>query len=102
VAKKAAEQNGHDRLDEAMALLIQNQAAFVGRLSENDRVHADLERQHLELKRESDELKRQSDERFARIEAQMEQIIRILAEHSRILERLPETIRDKIGFKAQE
>jgi hypothetical protein len=47
------------------------------------------------------ELKRQSDERFARIEAQMAEIIRVLNEHGRMLERLPEAIRDKIGFKGQ-
>ena len=77
-----------------MALLIQNEAAFVGRLSENDRLHSELERRHLELKRES-------DERFARIEAKMAEIIRVLGEHGRMLERLPEAVRDKIGFKGQ-
>jgi hypothetical protein len=88
MAKKAESQNGHDRLNEAMALLIQNQAAFLNHISETDRQHAKFERE--------------ANERFTRIEAQMEQIIRILAEHSRILERLPETIRDKIGFKGQQ
>jgi hypothetical protein len=102
-----------------MALLIDNQAAFVGSLRETDRAHVEYERRHLELKRET-------DERFARIEAQMAEIIRvlnehgrllerlpevirdieehgrILAEHTRILERLPEAIREKIGFKAQQ
>ncbi len=99
MAKKDTSQNGRNQLEEAMAILIQNQAAFVARLAENDRIHAELERRHLELKRESDEL-------FARSEAQMAEIIRvlnehgrILAEHSRLLERLPEAIRDKIGFK---
>lgn len=102
MARKRTPQNGRDRLEEAMATLIQNQAAFVSRLSEHDRAHAELEREHLELKR-------QTDERFARIEAQMAEIIRvlnehgrILAEHSRLLERLPEAIRDKIGFKGQQ
>jgi hypothetical protein len=68
----------HDRLDEAMALLINNQAAFVAQLRENDRLRA--------------ELKRESDERFARIES-------LLLEHNRILTALPDAIRDKIGFK---
>jgi hypothetical protein len=77
-----------------MALLIQNEAAFVARLSETDRLHSELERRHLELKRES-------DERFARIEAKMGEIIRVLAEHGRLLERLPDAVRDKIGFKGQ-
>jgi len=30
----------------------------------------------------------------------MAEIIRVLNEHSRMLERLPEAVRDKIGFKA--
>ena len=75
-------------------MLIQNQTAFVAQLAGYNRVHPELERQHLELKR-------QSDDRFARIEAQMAEINRVLNEHSRMLERLPEAVRDKIGFKAQ-
>ena len=66
-------------------MLIQNEAAFVSRLAETDRIHAQFERA--------------TAERFARIEAQMAEIIRILAEHGRLLERLPEAVRDKIGFK---
>ena len=41
------------------------------------------------------------DEGFARIEAQLAEILRILNKHTRILERLPETICEAIGFKAQ-
>jgi hypothetical protein len=86
-------QNGHDRLDEAMALLIQNQAAFVGSQAEtNHRV--------AEYQREMREYERQTAEHFAHIEADMAVILRVLAEHGRILEQLPEAIRDKIGFKA--
>jgi hypothetical protein len=70
-----------------MAMLIQNQAAFLNRLSETDRAHAEFERK--------------ADERFSRIEAKMSEIIRVLSEHTRILERLPEAVRDKIGFKGQ-
>jgi hypothetical protein len=84
MARKPASQNG-DRLEEAMALLIQNQAAFLGRLADIDRT---------------------TSERFARIENDMATILRVLAEHgrllaehSRMLERLPEAVRDKIGFK---
>jgi len=77
-----------------MAMLIQNEAAFVAQLAGYNRVHSELERQHLELKR-------QSDERFARIEAKMAEIIRVLGEHGRLLEHLPEAVRDKIGFQGQ-
>jgi hypothetical protein len=78
-----------------MALLIQNQAAFVSQMRESDRAHTELERRRLEYQRES-------AERFARIEAQMAEIIRVLNEHGRILESLPQAVRDKIGFKGQE
>jgi hypothetical protein len=39
-------------------------------------------------------------ERFSRIEALLLEHNRILEEHSRILQALPDTIREKIGFKA--
>ena len=87
MAIKGRPTNGRDRLEEAMALLIQNQAAFVGSLAESDKRMA--------------EMQRVTSERFARIENDMAAILRVLAEHSRILERLPEAVRDKIGFKTQ-
>jgi hypothetical protein len=85
--KKDTPTNGRDRLDEAMALLVHNQASFVSQLAENNR-------QHLKFEREA-------NERFGRIEAQMAEIIRVLNEHGRTLERLPEAVREKIGFKSQ-
>lgn len=94
MAGKSTSPNGRDRLEEAVATLIQTQAAFVARLAESDRRHLELERE--------------TAERSARIEVQMAEIIRVLgehgrllAEHSRLLERLPEAVRDKIGFKGQ-
>ena len=99
--RKAANSNGNDRLEEAMTVLIQNQAAFVqnqtaflARISEMDRLNA---------------------ERFARIESNIEAILHVLAEHgrllqehsrllqdhSRLLEALPDAIREKMGFKVQ-
>ena len=85
MAKAGSPQNGRTRLDEALAILIQNQAAFVANQRETDRAHAQYERE--------------SAARFARIEAQMAEIIRVLGEHGRLLERLPEAVREKIGFK---
>ena len=61
-----------------MAMLIQNQSSFLGRLAEIDR---------------------DTSERFKRIENDMAAILRVLSEHSRLLEQLPEAVRDKIGFK---
>jgi hypothetical protein len=95
VPRRAAQPNGHDRLEEALATLVQNQAAFVGSLRESDRAHLEFERRHLEFER-------QTAERFARIEAQTAEIIRVLNEYTRQLERLTEAVREKIGFKTQQ
>jgi hypothetical protein len=79
VATKRTPQNGHERLEAAMAMLVQDQAAFLGRLLE---------------------IERTTSERFARIEADMAAILRELVEHRRVLERLPDAVREKLGFKA--
>src|SRR5205823_9471760 len=69
MAREKAERNG--RLEEAMAMLIQNQAAFLARVAETDRQLA--------------EMQRINSERFARIEAIRMEHSRFLAEHSQIL-----------------
>jgi hypothetical protein len=84
LAKKPAE-NGHSRLEEAIATLINNQAAFVTQLAESERLRLKLDRE--------------ANERFARIEGQMAEIIRVLNQHGQILEHLPDAVREKIGFK---
>jgi hypothetical protein len=78
VAKKNASTNGREHLEEAMALLIQNQASSL---------------------RDLRDLERANSERFLRIETTMSAILSELGEHRRMLERLPEAVRDKIGFK---
>ncbi len=88
MAKTPTTSNGGGRLEEAMAVLLQNQATFV-------------QNQVAFLSRMS-ELERASSERFARIEQDMSAILRVLAEHSRLLERLPEAVREMIGFKASQ
>jgi hypothetical protein len=102
LARKAPPPNGHDRLEEAMATLLQNQAAFVSSLAESNRERAEIERRHQEFERRHFEFERETKERFSRIEAQMAEIIRVLNEHTLILERLPEAVREKIGFKVPE
>ena len=67
-------------LEQAMALLIQNQANFVSQLAE---------------------INKRSDERFARIEEDLHQIKAILLRHEQMLQALPEAIREKIGFKGE-
>lgn len=78
-----ARRNG--RLEEAMALLIQNQAAFVSQLSTTNA--------------RMDERFARMDERFARIEERLDKIERTLEEHHRILLGLLESIRKEISFK---
>jgi hypothetical protein len=83
--RKSTSHNGRDRLDEAKALLIQNQASFVAELRENNRSHAAFERE--------------TRETVAQIKAQMAEIIRVLNEHGQILERLPDAVRERMGFR---
>ncbi len=75
----------NNHLEEAVALLIQNQASFVSN-------QASFLSQMMELNRIS-------SERFARIEDELANIRAILLRHEQILQGLPETIREKIGFK---
>lgn len=61
-------------LMQSQAQLVQTQARFVS--------HLDEDRQ-----------------RFSRIERDLEDIKALLLKHEEILQKLPEVIRDKIGFK---
>lgn len=86
MARTKNQKNG--RLEEALATLIQNQAAFVAQLRERDREMIDFQRRFDQI-----------DQRFANIEALLREHTRILNEHSQALERLPDAVRDRIGFK---
>jgi hypothetical protein len=81
-----AKSTGADRLEEALATLIQNQATLVQN-------QAAFVAQMAEIDARMAEMNRINAERFARIEA-------LLLEHNRVLQALPDVIRDKIGFKA--
>ena len=87
MAKQGAKNGSTSRLEEAMAMLIQNQAAFNQNLALVNQNHASL------LARIS-EMDRVTSERFARLEGDLATVIRVLAEHTRILERLPDAVRD--------
>jgi hypothetical protein len=69
----------HATLVQTQASLVQNQAAFVALIAE---------------------MKADADRRFSRIEAILLEHSRILQHHSEVLERLPDAVRDKIGFMA--
>ena len=72
-------------LEEAIALLIQTQAAFVAQLAENSREIA--------------ESRRENDKRFSEINKKFTHIEAMLMRHERMLTDLPEVIRQKIGFQ---
>ena len=72
-AKRPRNANGYS-LEQAMALLIHNQAQLAG-YREEDR------------------------QRFVRIERELDAIKAMLIRHEEILQKLPEAIRDKIAFK---
>jgi glutamyl/glutaminyl-tRNA synthetase len=72
-------------LEEAIALLIQTQAAFVAQLAENSR--------------EIEESRRKNDRTFSEINRKFAHIEAMLLRHERMLTDLPEVIRQKIGFQ---
>ncbi len=77
--KSATNIGRNNHLEEAFAVLIQIQASFLSRMLEMNRAIA---------------------ERFARIEDEFASVKTILLRHEQILQGLPETIREKIGFKS--
>lgn len=79
--KLKAKKSKNDRLEEAIAIFIQNQASFLGQMAE---------------------IERATSERFARIEERLAHIESILLEHGRVLEALPEAIRQELGFRPPE
>jgi len=103
-ARKSPATNDH--LQEAMALLIRNQAAFVEQIARNDQERLALQRQSDKRQLKSDERwrrmeewQRKSDERFDRIEADLLQLPKNIVQT--ILDQLPR-IRKEIGFKVQK
>src|SRR5439155_25376524 len=91
MVQKRRTRNGRGSLEEAMALLIQNQTVFLNRMGDFDRELIELKRDH---DREFVEFKQDTTGRLANIES-------LLIRHEQILEGLPEAIRQKIGFKTK-
>jgi hypothetical protein len=67
-------ENGRSDLEIALATMLHNQAVFVS--------HLDEDRQ-----------------RFTRIERDLDDIKALLLKHEAMLQKLADTVRDKIGFK---
>jgi chromosome segregation ATPase len=97
------------RIDEAMANLarsqenwLQNQALFVAQMAETSRRIDESNHRIDERFGRIDERFGRIDERFGRIEAILLQHGQILNELIRMLERLPEAVREKIGLEPPE
>ncbi len=94
-----AKEHGNGRLEDALqalvqaqATLVQTQAAYLAQKPETDKRIAKFEKRN-------DDWQRQANDRFARIEAILLEHNRILSEHAKFLEKLPDLIGEKIGFK---
>jgi predicted nucleic acid-binding Zn-ribbon protein len=108
-ARKRPTANSH--LQEAMALLIRNQAAFVEQIARNDQERLTLQRTSderqlriEEWQRKTGEWMRKSDERFERIEQRLSRLETNLIQLPKtllqsILDQLPKAIKKEIGFK---
>jgi hypothetical protein len=72
------------KLNTATAALARNRVAFLARISETNQLIA--------------EIRRQTAKRLDRIEAQLAEIITILSEQTRQLERRIAAVRDPFGF----
>ena len=88
MAARKSPANNH--LEEAMALLISNQAAFVEQIARNDQ-------ERLALQIRTEEWQRKSDERFARIEAQLLQLPAKIVQT--VLDQFPR-LKKEIGFES--
>jgi seryl-tRNA synthetase len=121
-ARRPLARNNH--LEEAMALLIRNQAAFVEQIARNDqellklqikgedwqrktedwqRKTEDWQRKTEDWQRKTEEWQRKAEERFDKIEARLALIEATLAEMPNIilkmlLEQLPKAVKKEIGF----
>jgi len=84
--------NSNNHLEEAMALLISNQAAFVEQIARTDR-------DRTAQKQEFEEFRRETRERLSRIEAALVQLPK---EIKKDLLQLPKAIKKEIGFKPLE
>jgi hypothetical protein len=106
----------NNHLEEAMALLIRNQAAFVEQIARNDQERLKLqitgegwmrrtgewERRTEEWQRKTEEWQRKAEKRFDRIEQRLASIEASLIQLPKtILAQLPKAVKKEIGFKIQ-
>jgi predicted nucleic acid-binding Zn-ribbon protein len=109
-ARRPRPRNNH--LEEAMALLIRNQAAFVEQIARNDQERLKLQikgedwmRRTEDWQRKTEDWQRKAEDRFDKIEERLANIEATLVELPKtilqtILDQIPK-IRKEIGFKAR-
>jgi predicted nucleic acid-binding Zn-ribbon protein len=107
-ARKPMRRNNH--LEEAMALLIRNQAAFVEQIARNDQERLKLQikgedwmRKTEEWQRKTEDWQRKAQVRFDHIEQRLEKIKESLVQLAKmifksLLEQLPKAVKKEIGF----
>jgi oligoendopeptidase F len=103
-ARKPLARNNY--LEEAMALLIRNQAAFVEQIARNDQERLALrEWQHRTevWQYKTEEWQRKAEERFDKIEQRLARIEESLIQLPKtilqsLLEQLPKAVKKEIGF----
>ena len=93
MARAKNQRNG--RLEEAMRTLAETQAAML-------QTQAAFVQNQAAFQAQLAQMERNNSERFARIEVILFDHSRTLAELIRILQALPEAVRERIGFKATE
>jgi hypothetical protein len=103
----------NNHLEEAMALLIRNQAAFVEQIARNDQERLalrdwqhqterwqlkteDWQRKTEEWQRKTEEWQRKTEERLAKIEETLEQLPHTILRS--LLAQLPKAVKKEIGF----
>ena len=96
-ARKPLARNNH--LEEAMALLIHNQATFVEQIARNDQERLKLQIKGEEWQLKTEEWQRKAEERFDKIEQRLERIEAALVQLPKtILAQLPKAVKKEIGF----
>src|SRR6266496_5363147 len=98
-ARRPRARNNH--LEEAMALLIRNQAAFVEQIARNDQERLKLQRQTYEWQLENREWQHKAETRLDKIEQRLARIEASLVQLPKtILAQLPKAVKKEIGFKS--
>ena len=86
--------SANDHLQEAMALLIRNQAAFVEQIARNDQERLKLQRISDQRQLRIEEWQRKGDQRFDKIEERLPRVKIIVLQ-------LPKAIKNESGFKSR-